>query len=587
MTRCFIIVSLVFHATFIFSQEQLKHEKTIYTDQDGNLYWNKSLPVRIWISVGENSEKILLTSKKQKQYVNPYYFDTEGENFFRTRWAVDTTTKKPIQPQIEVLWPVMTDGTAPTTNIIIGKSGKHLKGNNTYYGNNMSIEFKTNDNISGVKATYISIDGKPYTEYKGNIDFEKEAEYKIKYYSVDNVGNVETPKEFTFSTDLESPKTFHTIVGINLEGNVISANTKIYLKSDDNLTGVNKTYYQIDDGDYKVYYGKDLPLTALKNGYHVLKYYSVDKVGNKENETTLKFYLDKQAPILTSDVIGDKFVVKNVVYFSGNTKLKLTAVDNKSGIKNIMFSINDTEFEVYDRDGKHSAGITLPTKKGIHTIRYFAVDNVDNNTSMTKNQFNKYEKYKHRIERIYVDLSGPDIKNTFIGDVFRTRDTIFINDKTKIKLTGYDKESGLGRLSYNKEGSQEETTYTKPFTIKEKGFHIYHFFGYDNVNNRNINSFNIYVDVDPPVIGYKFSIEPIGKIKELDVYPSYVQLFLTATDETVGTQSVYYSKNGSGYFPYNKPISNFVIGKKNTIKIKAVDKLKNTSEKEFEFYIQD
>ncbi len=579
-----LLLTVILGILFVTSgqaQEQKKHVKKSYTDAEGNLYWNKALPFRIWISVDNSSEKILLESKEASKYVNPSYFDTEGPNFIRTRWEVDTVTKKTIYPQKEIRWPVITDGTPPIVKIHYSATSKNTINGTTYYGKGLSVELTAKDNFSGVEAIYYSINGQAYTEYKGKIVLDKNGDFNLKYYAVDNVGNagkIKGNNDVNFSISTDAPITEHQIIGI-AQNEVISMKTKIKLNVKASKAGTKATYYSIDGGKKQIYNRKNVPVSMLKNGDHTLTYYSIDNVNNIEQEKTFNFYLDKLAPILTSDVLGDRYIVNDRIYFSGRTKLKLTAVDNKSGIDKTMYSIDGSEFKEYTEP------FYLPSIAGIHIIRYYAIDKMNNNTSGTRSV--KYEEYNHKVEKIYVDLTGPTLSHKYIGKVFKTRDTVFINKKTQIMLIAYDKESGTDHIAYSFDGDQAEIEYERPFSIDKSGLHTLEYFGYDKVNNRNIGKIFFFGDNEGPVPAHNFSIKSIGNKEGLEVYPAYVQLYISATDEMIGTQNIYYSINGKPEMKLTKLyVQGFMKGKINTVNVRAVDKLGNQTETEIKFFVE-
>jgi len=448
------------------------------------------------------------------------------------------------------------------------------------YGKGLKVGIKSKDKLSGVQATNFSIENSEYKQFTDDLILDKQGDFTLKYFSADNVGNVEKIVEKNFTVDTENPVTNCTITGISLgETNVISLSTKIYINAKDNISGVSKTYYTIDDKKKVFYNGKNIPLNYLSDGNHVLKYYSIDKVANIEEIQTFSFYLDKTAPITSSDILGDRFIVDEQVYFSGRSKLKLTAVDNKAGVKDVKYSIDGGEFKSY------TDPFYLPTKQGFHVIKYFALDSTENTTEGDSGD--KYKQFKHKVDKIYVDLTGPSLNHSITGDKFYTRDTIFISPNTKIHLRASDKESGLQYISYSIDGEQIENKYTKPFTIKSKsGMHKIEYFGYDNVNNRNIGQFYIFNDTEGPEIKHIFSIISIGKKDELEVYPNYAILFLSAQDKLTGISEIYYSLNGRPDVLYRKYIKGFEKNKINTIKIKAYDKLNNLTTKEYKFFIK-
>jgi hypothetical protein len=336
----------------------------------------------------------------------------------------------------------------------------------------------------------------------------------------------------------------------------------------DNLSGVAKVFYKFDKENFRQYPGGEskIAFQYMSDGEHTLTYYSVDNVTNKEVEKSVKFYLDKTSPIMSADVLGDKFIVGDKVYFSGRTKLKLTAVDNKSGVKEMMYSINTDPF------AKYSEPFYLPGKAGYHTVRFYAVDNTSNTAT---------DDFHHSVGVVYVDLTGPSISHGFIGSTFVRADTVFVNPKTKVALYANDPEAGLKKIAYSLNGQSDELTYTtgKPIEMtNSSGMQTLDYFGYDNVNNKNSKSTFFIVDTKGPAISYQFGVAP-----NKEKYPSYTSLFLSATDAEVGTDQIKYSINGAKEQPYISQIKGFVKNKSYTITISATDLLGNVSTTEVKF----
>ncbi len=561
----------------MFAQNQLDHEKRTYTDSVGKLYWNRKLPVYLWLSAGVDAEKHRLESNPKK-YADPFYFDKEGLNVLKTPWAVDKKTRKAIVPNVYIQWEVIADGVPPVTKALYKNASHYFAKKKHFYGGGLNIELSSIDKHAGVEKIYSSLNNKDYTEYTHNIPITAEGEYKFKYYSTDNVGNAGKANEYNFTLDISPPETFHTIVGITVKENIISSATKIYLEAEDKLSGLKKTYYQFNDGKEILYNKKTIPISLLPNGEHTLTYYSVDHLNNKETPKKFDFYLDKFAPILTSDVLGDRYIVSGRIYFSGRTKLKLTAVDNKSGVKSTKYSVDNSEFKEYKEP------FYLPSVPGIHVVKYYAVDNTENKTVGYKDA--QYEKYKHKVEKIYVDLTGPSIKFNFTGQILKVRDTIFINKNTKISLNAFDNESGLQYISYSLDDDREEIKYTSPICVNKNGFHKLEYFGYDNVNNRNRRTMFFYTDNYGPEPEFRYSIKPIGKKDSLDILPDYAFIYLSATDDKTGTKEIYYSLNGSIMKRYLGKVFGFKKNAVNKLKIKAVDKLGNEGIIETSFYVK-
>jgi hypothetical protein len=254
------------------------------------------------------------------------------------------------------------------------------------------------------------------------------------------------------------------------------------------------------------------------------------------------FFYNKSAPIIATNILGDRFLVDDRIYFSGRTKLKITAVDNKTGIKSLRYAINDLNFKDYEEP------FYLPSQQGIHIVRYYAVDSLDNATADLKNL--RFDEFKHNTSKIFVDLTGPSLEYAYDGINYTSRDTVFINDKTRIRLSFADAESGPKLLAYAKDKNPTEIDYGGPFTIREAGRHTIQIVGYDNVNNRNQRTFGFVVDNQPPVIDYRFSVQPIGKRNGLDNYAPFVALYLAPHDDLSGVDKVTWSLNGAPEQPY-------------------------------------
>jgi hypothetical protein len=304
----------------------------------------------------------------------------------------------------------------------------------------------------------------------------------------------------------------------------------------------------------------------------------VDHVGNKEEPGKYNFYFDKTAPIVAADILGDRFYANDQVYFSGRTKLKITAVDNKVGVKEVRYSIDNGEYQLYDQP------FYLPSVSGIHYVRYYSIDNLSNKSQNTLTGMGP-EEFKHNVNKIYVDLTGPDINYTLTGKSRQTRDTLFVSSNTQIVLIGNDKESGLQKLTYSIGGDQEEITYTAPFRLVSPGYQLVEFFGYDNVNNRNLSQFYAFVDDEAPSIFHNFSVSAYANRESLSVYPRDVSLFLGATDKHVGLADIFYRVGNGTFKPYAGRVTGFAKGK-NQLDVKAVDLLGNERTESIEFYIE-
>lgn len=570
-----ILLSLVIK--FSFAQEPLQHEKKFYVDENGRFYINKALPLYLWISTSpaENSDKHKLESESAQRYTNPFYFDTEGYNTIRTPSKVDTATKEVVIPREDIIFEVYADSKSPKTKTDFGETPMYTKSGTLFCGKNTKVELPSEDALSGVEQKYYSINGEPFKKYQSALSFEKEIQYTLKYYAVDNVGNPEKVEKKEFTVDITAPASLLEFDGDKYE-NIFSGRSNIKIKAEDKGAGVEKTRYQLDDEDEKKYV-YPLYTSRMYEGEHKLKYHSTDNVENQEATKTYDFFVDKTAPIVIEEIIGDQFLVDGKVFYSGRTKLKLTAVDNKAGVKSIYYSIDGGKDSLYKKP------FYLPDKSKAMRLSFYAVDNV-NNKSQGKGQSDVSTGIS------YVDLTGPNLKHDILGPAFEMRDSLYISPKTRVRLKGYDTEAGMKKIDYSIDKG-ELSEYGEPFSMEKQGQRQVDYIGYDNVNNSNSNSFNVVVDAKGPEVHAHFSMHPFGKKQvdnePLDEYPDHVIVYLSATDNMVGCDKILYSINGGYEKKYLAQIDGFRKGKTYTLKVRAFDKLGNENSKEFRFTIAE
>ena len=570
-----------------FTQEPLKHEKKIYVDSEGKVYVSKDLPIYFKISLSPNdSTSSFVITSESKQYANPMYFDTEGKNTLRSPSAVDPVTKQIVMPKRDVLFDVYADGYAPVTKIKMNTS-KNTKNGVLYFGQGFTPNFEISDQYSGVANTYVSLNNAPYQELaKSQKTFDEEKEYVVSYYSVDHVGNVESPKSIKFCIDRSSPVTSFKINGEN-KGNVLSSKATISLIAKDTLSGVKHIMVSVNDGPEKVYV-TPIPLTVLKDGKSKIHYYSVDNVGNKEeakviaastqsvserlesaDPSAFNFYIDKDPPVIGIEFIGDQYKGK-YLYISGRSRCKINATDDKAGVDKVLYSINNTLLK-----DTYSEPFAI-AHDGLNSIAFAASDNVGN-FALAKTQ------------QVFLDRSIPNSHLSFKGKVFTNRDTTFITKDTRLMITTTETGSGVQSVEYILDNGNKEI-YQSPLTVEKDGFHTISYQANDNVNNtEELKKASFFIDNIAQQIYYHFSVTAIGKktVREenYDIYPSNVMLYIAATDKASGGEKIEYSINGKEKQSVI-PLKSFAPGNYE-IEINAYDILKNKSTQVVRFAIEE
>jgi len=446
------------------------------------------------------------------------------------------------------------------------------KGNVIYLSGTCVVELSAIDQHSGINSIYYSVNGEDFKLYNKPLNFDTEGEFNLKFYAIDNVGNKEDIGERTLFIDTLPPVTTLEIEGPR-HNDVISGLSKISFKATD-ANGVKETFYALNNGNQTKYI-KPIPLSQLSEGEHSISWYSVDLVGNTETENKYDFFVDKTPPMVFEEIVGNTYMVAGKEFSSGRSQLRVVAVDNKAGVKEIFYSINSKDFKLYEKP------IYLSEITGAVTIRSYATDNVGNKgtSDVQGQQFSMPE----------VDISGPNISHSFIGNKISLRDTIWISPKTKVSITANDKGSGLNRIDYKLNGASPET-YSEAFSVSQSGYHKVSCTAWDNVDNLNITDFEFGVDAQSPELFLNFSVKPYQFVYEEDqkisVYSSGVILYLAATDDISVIDRIMVSINGAKERAYNEPLSGFKSDQTHEINIRVLDKLGNENLKTLRFRVQ-
>ena len=571
-TRTISLLILMIFSLESLAQESQNHEKKIFKDEDGKVYVNRDLPVYLSISTNRDGSDGEVLEGQDPTYSSPMYLDSEGYNSIRSPWQVDPETKKVVYPKKEVIFELYADSKSPITKIDF-KSASVKKSKDLVMMKSGTVSFSAKDEISGVEAVYYSIDNAPFKKYQDTIKLSEEKATLIKYYAVDNVGNIEDISSVNIVVDNSAPTSTLDIDGDKFD-EVLSARSTIVLTAKDGTSEKSRIFYKIDEG--KTYnYFKPVSVANLSEGEHTITYFSVDDVDNNEEKKSFNFFIDKSAPRVIDEIIGNTFVANGKEYYSGRTKLKLVAMDNKAGVKEIRYSVNGGEFKLYESP-------FYLTEQGNLNIEVLVIDQVNNRVRTSE--------FSDKNSLInYVDLAGPMLNHSIVGPSFTVKDTIYISKDTQIKLSGSDDDSGFKEIDYQIDNGTS-IDYSEPFSIPKEGFHTITYNGYDNLSNSSSGTIVCVVDNDGPEVYNRFSINS-SESKLVDgenvtVYPSHVLLFLSSTDKNAGLDKISYQVNGGTTVPYRSLIENFRKNKLYRITASVVDKLGNENQEEIVFYIE-
>lgn len=234
----------------------------------------------------------------------------------------------------------LVDITPPETNYSI-------EGERTWYNDTVVVNLSATDNLAGVNVTWYRIDDGNWTLYEGNITIDQEGPHTIFFYSIDAAGNVEDEQNVTANIDYTPPETTHAINATYGKNGWIYNTARITLTATDTLSGVNTTWYKIDDGDWQEYDG---PFNLSANGVHVISFYSTDVAGNREDEQNFTLKIDKNAPTVSITTPEEGYIylfnrrilptILGSTIIIGKLTLAADADDTTSGIDYVEFMLN-------------------------------------------------------------------------------------------------------------------------------------------------------------------------------------------------------------------------------------------------------
>lgn len=372
-------------------------------------------------------------------------FDVTGKGYHKIEYfSVDQVGNVEDIQSFEIL----VDDEAPvTTHDVEDKWNNH----------EVNVTLSATDDASGVKATYYAIGDAEFVE--GNtLTISDEGTHLVRFYSVDNAGNVEKEKSVEVKIDLQAP-----ITADNVADEWTNGEFAMDLDAKDNLSGVEKTFYSIDGAEFV----EGAKFSFPGNGIFTVQYYSVDKAGNVEETKTAQVKVDDQAPV-TTDNVKDQWATEDVA-------VELTADDNLSGVKATYFSIDGADFT-------EGTAFTV-SGEGIHKVAYYSVDNAGNIEDV------------NTVE-VKIDVTAP-VTTSDVEDKWN-------KEAVSVQLTATDDLSGVAQTFYSIDGS--EFVEGVEFVVEGEGIHEITYYSKDVAGNiEEVQTAEVKIDLTAPELTADFA----------------------------------------------------------------------------------
>lgn len=352
---------------------------------------------------------------------------------------------------------------------------------------------RSRDNLSGERAIYYSMNDASFIKYTGplNVGELPEGKHNIKYYVVDNVGNVSKTKdgsmkhvEFNFVMDKTPPEVDIMPVGGFYKGKrlYVSENTDIKVKVTDAKGRVEWTRYNINRKDTLKPYNGSFKLEG-DEGWYKVYVRAKDFMDNQTQLVSKSFYKDTKAPVTGIDYVNNHFFARDTLFINKNTRIKLFAKDEHAGIKQIYYALNGSDFKKYSEPFAIS-------ESGAHNIAFYSEDRVNH-------------KEQEKRSDLFVDNQPPVIHAHFSVQPFGKQSREGKNLKvyptnTRIYLGATDRSCGTKQITYSINGSAFQdhasgSSLSTEKTFREPGFYKLEIKATDILDNQSAKTVRFFI----------------------------------------------------------------------------------------------
>jgi hypothetical protein len=310
-------------------------------------------------------------------------------------------------------------------------------------------------------------------------------------------------------------------------------NLEIRINSTDQISGLESILTSLNGSAFT---GYKQPLTGFKEGENLLKYYGVDKVGNREELKSETFYIDNTPPKTEYEIVG----MLNDNYVAPDAVIKLKSMDNLSGIKSIFYKIGNGSAIKYSNPIPVSV---IAKNKG--NITFYAEDNLENREENViiggkDSNLQLQENNGNVVFEFYVDNDPPEITIETIGDFYKGKSP-FVSSRTGIKVTANDEKSGVDKIQYGINTPAFSENYNEPLNLKGDGLTTIRVKATDFVGNVSPILTNQFIcDSKAPSTNITIG-SPKFKSRDTLFISGKTPIKLTSSDELSGVLSSFYS----------------------------------------------
>jgi len=241
------------------------------------------------------------------------------------------------------------------------------------------FDMKVADEEAGIVELYYRIDNGSWTRYTGCFTLPLGLHY-LYYYGIDENGIHSNAACIVIKVvnNLAPLTTCNLNPSLPDGGNGwYISNVTITLTAKDDISGVDSTYYKLDNDGWIKYLGS---ITIPDDGEHTIKYYSIDKAGNMGETKSAAFKIDKTKPTITFKkptygylyLMGKEILPLGHTVIIGKAMITVECNDETSEIRRVEFYVDDELKEVVTSEPFE--WLWDESILGIHTIKAIVYD---------------------------------------------------------------------------------------------------------------------------------------------------------------------------------------------------------------------
>ncbi len=277
--------------------------------------------------------------------------------------------------------------------------------------------------------------------------------------------------------------------------NFVNSKVLFKLTSQDDIA-LDKIEYKIDDGAIALF---DKPFAIEKEGPHTIKYYGIDKAGNKESEKAYQVIVDNTGPVIVVSSNMPVMKIGDKIYYSKDIQFSISATDALSGVEKVEYSLDGTAFQDYTTPFKI-------TQKNEINLKVKAIDNVNNITEQFAfrifDETGKEVDMKEATVKLLTDSIPPIVEIKPDKEVKQYNYQNVATSDVKYAITAKDDDSGVATILFRLNGKGDFVPYNKDKDVIQfltSGKHMIEAKAVDKVGNvSNVLNYSVYVDMLPP-----------------------------------------------------------------------------------------